>query len=404
MGTNFDKSENPSQVPFEGLITPIFTPYTVSPTTTDNSTSTISSSTATAASVSPSADLPYLDPAFSMSSNNPDKQSEIINSILDSWRNSLERQSIERREELRSPRYLAWLQTMHEQNLPSATSYSSWLSTLPSMERADEFKGKSAVVDGLSAYAQRIEAGNTDALSLLPLMTTTIVIGSTLIGQAIATTIEVARATATSAISFGQLWENSTAMIAGDMRAELGLIGALFAGGIIYQSTVENIANPANTVQEKNMNFAQTYAKNMIKLVSNPEFTQFLNSSILYKLEKGSPLTEQRRAELAAVVKTVLLASALVLVYKMETGKITGEEFMAMLDGQMKLPPGDVRLNLAALLNANLALVPSGERARLQSALAAYMDTDPSIDSLTEPNRVFAGLFKNLSGVGPIVA
>lgn len=184
--------------------------------------------------------------------------------------------------------------------------------------------------------------------------------------------------------------------IMGDMRAELGLIGAIYAAGLQY-FTVAQIASLAvgSKAKPADSAFAEGYARNVMGLVDNPTFNSYLMAVVTRGLKK-SEISESNIAELSAMVKMILLASALTMLYKNEAGKMLSEEFAGMLKGTIAFKESDIKFRLVTMINSNLADMSPDLKARALSSLLEYFDTDPSIDSLGDPAKVFAGLYATL--------
>lgn len=183
----------------------------------------------------------------------------------------------------------------------------------------------------------------------------------------------------------------------GDMRAELGLIGAIYAAGIQY-FTLAQIASESvgKNARPKDGEFAKGYAENVVKLIGDPQFNAYLLAIVARGVPQGESLVKERLREQCAMVKVVLLSSALAMLYKSEAGKMTSLEFAAMLKGEIKFQDGDIRATLVALIRENLDEISPALKEVILGALLEYFDSDPAIEALGDPAKVFAGIYGTL--------
>lgn len=188
-----------------------------------------------------------------------------------------------------------------------------------------------------------------------------------------------------------------TPPIMGDMRAELGLIGAIFAAGIQYFTVAQGIAAGGKGGSSKDAAFAKGYAENILGLMRSAGFNAYLLAIVTQSVPNGKTLDPQRAQELVAMVKIILLSSALAMLYQVEAGKMTGIEFGGMLNGNIKLEAGELKAHLASQIKGNLKLLSPKDQENVLNLLMEYFDGDPSIDSLADPSKVFAGISKTLS-------
>lgn len=185
-----------------------------------------------------------------------------------------------------------------------------------------------------------------------------------------------------------------------DVQAQLTLVGTIYATGIQYLTVAELAAKSAETnLKPKDGDFAKGYAQNVISLIGNPGFNNYLSAIVTLQYEAGKPINEKEAKGLVSMVKVVLLASALAMLYKAEAGKMTSIEFAAMLDGKITFSEGDIRNTLIAHIRTNLSLMSPAMRENAMKALSEYFDSDPSIEALSDPAKVFGGIYSNLPRV-----
>lgn len=231
----------------------------------------------------------------------------------------------------------------------------------------------------------------------LPPLTTSFFIGLSFVGGTMVAEVAhgVVRAAEEAAKGFSQIVGMVAAAVSvDDFRAELGLIGGLMA--MMNQITTEGVA-AAGTVRAKpiDLDYARNYAKNVIQVVNSNEIDAFLRGTLIARIEKTGPVDEERQEQLIKIVKIVLLAMALGMLYRVQTGWITGREFSDMISGQMQFADNEIgRLEkqLATLINLYSQSLSSTERANLLRALTSYFATKPSLENLRDPERVFGGL------------
>jgi hypothetical protein len=348
----------------------------------------------------------------------------ITQNLLDAWLQSIEEEKLRIKEIANAPslNYQLWLKTLpsarqaeimsHKADAVQAAvfasgEYQAWLLSLSPAARAIELKYQAVealrvgITGAMDNYIGQVRNGSYDAASILPIIASSFVIGSSAVAQAITVPGSTA-VPAVGAAGLEKIWVQIPAsLVEGSIAGAAGLISALFSIGLMYQSTATSVANaPANT-GKKDVEFARTYSRNLMKLLNSEAFGNFVKTSVVGKMEGANLLTEERKEQLLAIVKIVMLAGAIALYYKVETGGISGQEFAAMLlpkedKKRMVLPEGDIRIALVLMLQAQLELLSPEEGERLKAALIQYMDTSPDFDAMLKPGHLFAGLFNHL--------
>jgi len=173
------------------------------------------------------------------------------------------------------------------------------------------------------------------------------------------------------------------------MRAELGLIGALFAAAAFYPAMMRTMGEAeASGGQIKDASFAKDYAGQVAKLVGSEDFDAMVKYALIEKMPNADKMDEATKLRLIAAVKLIMLMTALALVSKVEMGHLTGLDIAGMIKGEVKLPKGDPRIPLLALIGQQLRALPRRQRATLLEAIFEYFDTDPSVDDLLEPSHL----------------
>lgn len=412
----------PVYAPAQAPINPVSTPSGDS----NMGVSTLSGSRAASSAVSPDAATPHLvSPRLAMDAGDDiDRKNVIAQNILDRWLEGIREDADRVAEKLRSPEYRAWLDTQsatfiaeRQRNSAAATElaiatspeYVAWVLSLSPLNRAAEQSYQQSInmrvglADGIDSYRQTVSSSSPEALFVLPLMAATFVVGQDIIGQAVRLS-DVSSTPVVNPTAFDQIWAHVARPYITDDLAELGLIGALFATGALYQTTVQDIGETYPSVKTKSIKFGNLHAKTIIQLVIGGTLDGFLRGMLSKKVEGGEPLSEGRKEELIAIVKIVLLSTALMLLYKIQTGKITGQEFEDMFSGKMSVDPKKMEAKLIQLMRHYMAALPSKESEKILKALSDYMDKDPSIDNMLDPGQVFEGLLQSFRPVGPIAA
>lgn len=183
----------------------------------------------------------------------------------------------------------------------------------------------------------------------------------------------------------------------GDMRAELGLIGAFYAAGMQY-FTVAQMARGGPGKPVDPLEFARGFARNAVALLRDEKFTTYLQALLTEKGQAGKPVDPARVAEGVSALKFILAASALALLYKAEEGVLTGQRLADVLTGSALVSEYDPKFALSFLLKEHLSSLSPHMRATILNALMDYFDKNPSFEALANPARVLSGIYNTLPG------
>lgn len=270
----------------------------------------------------------------------------------------------------------------------------SWLVNIQEQAERNKREEEKRTIVGMSvAYQTFQHEVNVKSDSMVPLFAVGMIVAGTGILQSTVTTPP------TGGLEFNpvlDMYNQVIVPVTGDMRAELGLIGAIFAAGVQYFTIAQIASSSAVGTKPKDGAFAKGYAENIVSLVGTNSFNQYITALVVRGASTSEPLSEDRIKELTAMIKLVLLSSALTMLYKAEAGKMTSEEFVGMLQGEIAFEEGDVRATLVGLINAHLNQLSPRFREKVLISLLEYLDSDPSIDTLAEPAKVLAGIQRNL--------
>lgn len=309
-----------------------------------------------------------------------DQYYKTCTNILDAWSKSLDQQAEETRAAEKSPAKLAKAEALKKENL--------------------------GLLDSVRGYADQLRSdNNTQALGTLTssLMTVGAFIGVATLGVLDASSKMISAVT--PQVNFAvSLVTQATSSLAEDFRAQLGLIGALSMGTIINYSTVETIYEKLSGKSVDERVLAEKFGLKTIQLINSNQLNLFIEGMLANKTENGKPLTTERKEELAAALKLIMLASALAAVYKAKTGKITDQEFLdlALARGNMK-PEGEIEKQLVSLIKDQIALMSPTEKFKILNALGSYMDSDPKLKSLFDVGNAFDDVNETLS-IGPEIS
>lgn len=183
-----------------------------------------------------------------------------------------------------------------------------------------------------------------------------------------------------------------------NQMVNLGMIGAIFGAGVQYFTVAEIAAKGTEGKEEKKGSiFAEGYAKNMKDLINSPSFNSYLMAIVTQNVAKGESISPEGVLERVAMVKMILLASALAILYQAEAGKMTGDEFAGMLDKTIKFEEKNIRSTLVNMILENLNTVKDPKvRTAILNSLLEFFDTDPSIETLSKPAELFKKLGEKL--------
>jgi hypothetical protein len=197
-----------------------------------------------------------------------------------------------------------------------------------------------------------------------------------------------------------------------DMRAELGLLGATFAYGAVFQAAWMTAAEakPTDPKNKLSLQFATNYADRLIAQTNDPAYHVMLTALITQHLEGAEPPTPEKMQEMIAMVKLGMLLSALALFYQLDTGGQTGIEIAGLLDPKAPaLDPNNPRSKLLAQTRQLLQTIKDDDaRAMVLEKMMAFLDEKKSVKSLTDPVEILLAIVGGDAtvsvGGGPVAA
>lgn len=184
---------------------------------------------------------------------------------------------------------------------------------------------------------------------------------------------------------------------AGDMRAELGLIGALFGTASMYQATAQTLLSKGSAGGDLDLAFGRNFANDVIRTITGADFNQFLTSMIAVR--EGTP---ESKNNFPALAKLALLLNAMALMTKLEVGHLTAEELGAMIMKKIKFEGNDPRTRLVELINAQLDLLDPQIKADVLNALLTYYDNNPSVQNMANPIHALRTIFNKEAEAGKV--
>lgn len=270
-----------------------------------------------------------------------------------------------------------------------------WLKSIQELAERSKKEDEKKAIEGLAiAYHTYRHEMDLQGNSNFPLFAVGMIIVGTGVHQLLTPVSESGKIDFNPVVD---MYSKAFTPVIGDLRPELGLIGAIYAAGIKY-FTMAEIASKSigKNVRLKEGEFAKGYAENIVNLIGDPEFNAYLLAIVTRGIPPGVNLIQEQLQERMAMIRIVLLATALAMLYKSEAGKMTSLEFAAMLKGDIRFKAGDIRATLIAFIKANLNDLPPSTREVLLGGLLEYFDSDPAIDTLSDPAKVFAGIYGTL--------
>lgn len=310
--------------------------------------------------------------------------------VCEMWENyskEVAEENDRRKAELFSPKYLAWLELRHPESLQngtrSASEFNQYINSLPVEQREREIAGniQSFLMNVVSDYVDEVRGVDANAAAF---MVTSLMISAGFIGQIM-----------TPGIGDGLVGTNPIIdgasplgqVLPQDLAHYMSLTINLFVSPIIYQ-TVAEVATLNKGAGAHDLQAAKDIARQVLDKVNSNEINHFLMALLVSKQEGGEPISNERMTELAQIVKLVMLATALALLYKTEAGAMTSQEFSDLVAGNLP-PNSDEEKELVEAFKAILATLPKEDGGTLLNALTAYMGGRPSVDHLLHPLRVY---------------
>lgn len=273
----------------------------------------------------------------------------------------------------------------------SAAAYQTYLMSIPGAEKEKEVQGTNTV-----SFVDNVN--NTLANWLVNPMDPNNNVGSypspSFIAGALVSSLAAVRSSigADSAItgvnlSAGPVADALTAVgsssgLPGDYQAAAAMVAALLYQGAANKANLDTLQNAAGKPPQT-LDFAVNFAKQILAIVT--------------KNIEGNGMAGTQND----MIKTMLSAIAINLVYRAGYGGMTGIDMAALLNDPKAVAslPDAIRDVVASLVGvANLYLPPAGSAKRddVIARLSKYVDSKASVDSMLETTKLLAGLLENI--------
>lgn len=183
------------------------------------------------------------------------------------------------------------------------------------------------------------------------------------------------------------------------------VINLMAVGPIYYHSWNEAISNIKNRGRNSYVKTAQNFAKDVIKIVTDPNFVQ---NTLVSRMKGTDQLSPQDQERLARMLKVVLIGVALSLLYSVEVGKVQNgqfggiepEELRDLLLGKWtKTPDPQQKLNVQEELTLSLVncareqldpnVLSLEDRTLAAHLLLDYITKPRELDPMLDPAKVF---------------
>ena len=175
-----------------------------------------------------------------------------------------------------------------------------------------------------------------------------------------------------------------------DMSSAIAMVAALFGTTLLVTSALQTVGKNKGANEQFNQKFAQENIKQTLSMVNSPEFEHFVKNLIIAPIEiQKGPLSFQAQQNILASMKLVYLLGALAVYYKAETGQLTSEEILGLLNGEIKLEADDPRLQVIEQINVIKQQLKGEAGIKFWSSALAYFDSNPKIHDLLDPVNLF---------------
>ncbi|MCB1212702.1 MAG: hypothetical protein KDK40_00220 [Chlamydiia bacterium] len=179
-------------------------------------------------------------------------------------------------------------------------------------------------------------------------------------------------------------------MIPSDMRAELGLLGAMFMNLNLYQATLATVVEAGKSSPKDQLeSLAKQYMHRLLSTIADGGFQELLKKVIILQLTKseGKHLGEADLSKWVAILQLGMLLSALALFFKAQMGGMTGNEVGQWLQQILKgkTSPPQSAAPLVRAIQSQLKHLSPEERIKAIEMMMDYVDSNPSTREMTDP-------------------
>lgn len=299
-----------------------------------------------------------------------------------------------------SPEYL-YIQQIHAKGLPNQSNSDSAAIT-PSSSIGIVSALKNTHWENISPHAQINQPAQSEsagAVVVLPLAISVIIGG----GLGLSHTIPIEKIGSNPLTHAVDLLDKMQPLLSVKAADLVPLINLMIAVPMYYSSwraAVDDLQNKGNRYYQQ---VAHSFAKDVIKMVTDPEFNILGMIRGMAEVEKLSPSEQDR---VSTILKLVLIGVALSLMYTIEVGKVYGDQFGGMLPEELKellkgnfVPQLDadgklsehakLTLNLIQRAREQLAYLSPEDKEIAINLLFDYVDQSRQIDMMVQPRDVF---------------
>lgn len=331
------------------------------------------------------------------------KLQQIGQQVLDSWTESLKKQDEELKEYLNSDAYRVW----QERNAPSEVAKKQEVNpsgaAITDAAKTEQspvpLLDSSLLREKLANYSELVRNKDPDAVGALPFAMTSLVIPATISPGMLDTvsTRQVAVNPSVDTSVYNNMVNGLPLGAQSDMRAELGLLGAMFMVGFVNYAEARNTTDALKGNKEhSHKQLAENLAAKVIASISDPNFDKMLGGMLA--TTKGQKLSASQLDERIAVFKLVLLSTAMMALYASEAKHISKGDFDGMLNGTTQ-PRSQKE---ADLINAFLGVRDSGKISSttynvLLQGLQDYADSNPDFKSFFKVDDAFKSISNRLA-------
>lgn len=180
-----------------------------------------------------------------------------------------------------------------------------------------------------------------------------------------------------------------------DIAVQMGIIGAIYSLGVqtlAFQVAAKDAVN--GKMDPTGKDFAKGFAENTLELLKDPNFNVFLTAIVaraIGKGEKGDLGVKTTPETMVNLLRLSLLASSLALLYKSNTGGLSGLEFLLKQEKESSLYTA-VREQMSLLLTQ---LGDTGKKAL--ASLNAYFTSQMKDKDLADPSQTLRAISHGLN-------
>lgn len=190
------------------------------------------------------------------------------------------------------------------------------------------------------------------------------------------------------------------------------MINLMVVGPIYYRSWDEAVSNSRNRERHSHIQAVQEFAKDVIKIVSDPAFVPSL--LINRSTDEGGQLTADQQDRLTRMAKFVVIGIALGLLYSIEVGKVQQGKFWGMEPQEMRdllagkfVPEVDPKKKMTVQEQLTMSLIKRAseqlsfldnieDRIRAADVLLKYIGSSHELEPMLDPAKVFNKVFDSM--------